>query len=517
MDETKATRIEQIQAGANTRNQNEGKFVSAVTNEQQQTNHKSNDDMPKQNISDALILKDFDAQVHSNSDGKADSNNSTVGCDGSREVTANNIDESLIPSLVNSSFDSTENSLLSPNSHIATGTIIDRTSSDDAQDIGNVLCTKVVCLSSSKLASVTTTALEEDEVEEDNNSTDIRNHHIVTSISDHVKLLTDTTTTGIDVDDRLQGFLNSDETPPMIDIDTLYAEACQKIVTSKEINKRGMDVPLQQQQQLINDEHSESLTESFYSCRDGASASDNMTSDVSFHTALDNQFSSTNISISQSANNIDDFLSCRSGEEPSSHLFDLSSSRIDGLQSEQDSSLQSYHTCRKFNRQGLISILKKGGVDNECTPGKNFRIPLDILIKEGINSSSSIKSMKNNRRNKYLCCTGLIVLTVLTATAGIVLITNQRPRNTNSEGQNEKGYIQNNTITVTTLAPHIVPSHAPTRGPAILTVSTDMLVSIYPSCAPSIQPTTPRHHDNVFLRPTKKKSPRVKVKANNTM
>jgi hypothetical protein len=480
------------------------------------TNHEVTDDIAEPAAAPALVITDAVVDTHSISyvDKVHADDYEVYGISVTEDRHCHN-EDSLVPSLVNSSFDSSENNALSPTSRRDVATkpithtkVIETPDESDIPPCGSTTTTDN--------PMVDTTIILEEKVDDGN---DHSNRPMVANEipSNHILLPNETVPMGLDVDD---GLLTAD-------IDALYAEACHQIATSNDSHQSPSEItsaPLQQQQQqkqLTHEEHSESLTESFYSCRDEASVSDNVNSDVSFHTALDNHCNSTINSVSQSGKNIDDsssqrtitfsdFLSCRSGEEPSSHLYDMSSSRADEL-SEQGSSLRSFHTCRKFNQQGLISILKKGGTDNGYNTEKKFNIPLDILIKEVIESSSYIKSTKWNRRAK-LCW--LLFIALGTAVI-VVLAVKQAHRGTNTKEKSEQGSVQNSTIATLTPAPSMSPSNnIPSPAPSML--NSDFVITFYPSVAPSIRPTTSRHRDNVFLRPTKKKKTNVKVVTTNS-
>ena len=361
-------------------------------------------------------------------------------------------DESTIPSLVNVSFDSIENSILPPTSRNVT--TVDCKNLEETQLVSN-----------------------------------LQSHYVDFSNNDN----------GAVVDTTLRNIRNDNPS-----------------------------IPFKQDFPIIED-HSESFTTSFYSCRDQASVSDYIKSDVSFHTARDNHGSSSAISsernfdenMSQQLNGFSEFLSCRAGEEPSSHLYDLSSSRVDDQISELDgSSLQSYHTCQKFNKQGLVGILKKGGVDNiDCNSGEKINGSLDILIKEVAiteSSSSHDKATKKNQpttQRKYICCIGFIALILLiVVTTGTVATIQKSSRSSEEMTKNETGpSVPNETMVPveSPLAPSIVPTFAPSRTsvvPRTTPSSSTNEIPMASSRTPSIQPTTSRHRDDIFLRPKMKKS-----------
>lgn len=508
-------------------NEQNRRNISSATDDELQTNHETFDDVLEPNLAQEMSDEDLHKPSYSNSLVKGYTENLLNDRSDDMEVIEHITDESPIPSLVNSSFDSTEKNVLPPISHNVAHCKIAYKSLEEIRLNSNIQSSRDVDVSVLDPMSCTTKVVETTKDDRKNccQPTTIANIH-----SDRVVLFDDNVTVETDAAHGLRGFFSSNETSPIADIDTMYAEACNRVLIAKESYNYSDNLTcMPRQQQKTDEEHSESLTGSYFSCRDEPSANDYMNSDLSFHTALYNQGSITSNStpisginnddnMSQHLHGFRDFLSCRSGEEPSSHLFDLSSSRVDDQLSEQDSSLRSYYTCRKFNQQGLISILKKGGTDNDCLPGKKINLPLDILIKEGLESSSYVKSTKKCRqslRNKYFCYAGSFALVIFVIIVGTVLSIKLTSHSINEQATNENGSLANNTSVVTTQAPIVLPTQAPSLSPRIMV--TGNVITMHPSRAPSIQPTSSRHRDNIFLRPPKKRMSTVKVKVNNTL
>ena len=507
MDE--AVIIEQKQADANEPN----RIKCHNATDQQPSKNETLDNMFEPNLAQEVNDDDLHECIHSNSSGKGYAYNFLNDRSDDTEVIERSTEESPLPSLVNSSFDSTENNATPSISHIVAPNTIDCTSLEETRHISNIQSSDTAEIPGFDPPSNSL------KVVQGNNEYSTTCNHlmtIATNLQDDVLLLDGNSTVETEAADGTQGIFSSSS---ITDIDTMYAEACSRVSTAKEYYENAMIVPfVPDQKQKIDEDHSESLSGSYFTCRDEVSVTDNMSFDVSFHTACYNHGSITANPSPVSGKNIDenrsqqlygfhDFLSCRSG--------DLSATRVDDQASEHDSSLLSYYTCRKFNQQGLISILKKGGADNDCNPGKQFNIPLDILINEAIESSSSssvklTKKYQQTFRKKCICYVGLFSLIILVTTVGIVFTIKQNSHSTYQKANNENASVPNNTNTVTTQAPTIYSTQAPSHAPTIMI--TDIVVSMYPSRPPSIQPSTSRHRDNIFLRPPKKKrTPTVKV------
>ena len=283
-------------------NDNGNKNDSNSGTDELRTNHEITNNISEQEVAAALLVEEICKETNSISYDNIITDNYTMNDMEDKEHHRNK--ESPLPTLVNSSFDSSENSVLSSiNRNVATFSI-DSKIADEAPDNAEVLLE-----SSTTNPSSNTTIL----LEEKKDGTEHINRQMVASDThlEHVVLLPDTASTGLDVNDGLQGFLFTEDRLPIVDVDTLFAEACHRIAIAKDFHDPGSDdvsAPLTQQR-IIQEDHSESLTGSFYSCRDEASVNDNMNSDVSFHTALDNHCISTINSMSQSEKIIDDNLS----------------------------------------------------------------------------------------------------------------------------------------------------------------------------------------------------------------
>jgi hypothetical protein len=113
-------------------------------------------------------------------------------------------------------------------------------------------------------------------------------------------------------------------------------------------------------------------TQSFHSCRESISTRGDDQSTASYHTATMH----TATSVTEN-----DFLSCR---EPSSHnnttFMDQDHMSYQNDMNSVDD--DSFHTCRKFNEQGLRSVLSVDAAAAATTPvPARFNIPLDVVTK----------------------------------------------------------------------------------------------------------------------------------------
>jgi hypothetical protein len=259
---------------------------------------------------------------------------------------------------------------------------------------------------------------------------------------------------------------------------------------------------------LIHDksgeEYSESPSTSFYSCRGDLSEQDsfgNKSSIASFHTAIRVGAELSEKDASSERTGLD-FLTCRNCDDTSSHLFDLSSRLDDRSANDLSDSMCTYYTCRKFNEQGLLSILKGGNKTSNTEI--EFEVPLDVVTRGGTQPVSIERKTKPalQIRQKVLLSffvTGVVLLIVLSTTAGILLKTRQMDHKVNVNAPLLNG-------TVSTIVPIGISTEQPSESPMTSTIGNFSELSPYPTVAPLIQSSAP-YNENIFSlrRPPKKK------------
>jgi hypothetical protein len=264
------------------------------------------------------------------------------------------------------------------------------------------------------------------------------------------------------------------------------------------------------------EEYSESPSTSFYSCRGELSEQDscgNKSSIASFHTAIRVGAELSEKDASSERTGLD-FLTCRNCDDTSSHPFDLSSRMDDRSANDLSDSMCTYYTCRKFNEQGLLSILKGGNKTSNMEI--EFEVPLDVVTRGGTQSVSIERKTKPalQTRQKLLLSffvTGIVLLIVLSTTAGILLKTRQMDHKVNVNAQLLNG-------TVSTIVPIGISTEQPSESPMTLTIGNFSELSPYPTAAPLIQSSAP-YDENIFSlrRPPKKKKPKQISKGGDTV
>jgi hypothetical protein len=257
---------------------------------------------------------------------------------------------------------------------------------------------------------------------------------------------------------------------------------------------------------------SESSLLSFYSCREessGIDVGDNVSSIISFHTALNIASASVSERDNISEQFGSDFLTCRSNEDISTHLYDLSSRIDDRSDFDSSNSLQTYYTCPKLNHQGLRSILKNG--DESGNNSKKCDIPLDILTPGKTKSTHKERSLAflqlvQNRKFVYFIGP-LMALVVLGLPISVGLLLRSR-QSSNNVTTNEIYPVVNDTFT--NGIPAVVYSQSPSQAPSTLRSTNFTEATLIPSQSPSIYPTI-SHPGGIFSlrRPPKKKKSNV--------
>jgi hypothetical protein len=230
----------------------------------------------------------------------------------------------------------------------------------------------------------------------------------------------------------------------------------------------------------VNDECSESLSTSYYSCLGESSEngrSENESSNLSFRTAMILGNESMEREIMEKGSTYirseSDFLTCREHDESSSQIFDITSHMDDQSTNDLSHSFCSYYTCAN-----ILSV---------------------VATKEGVSTNTGAVE-ENQRKNRPMHWPNLVVgvtfLIVLPLAAGVFFTIRRK----DPEAYVPK--IQNET---NGNAFREIRSDAPSESPLVLRTGNFSELSQYPSASP----TKPMDRNIFLLRgpPKKKKKP----------
>jgi hypothetical protein len=184
-----------------------------------------------------------------------------------------------------------------------------------------------------------------------------------------------------------------------------------------------------------------------------------------------------------------DFLSCREGSDQFSTWSCFADARsFASLQSHRDSDCDSFYTCRRFNDQGLRSVL---AAPTSVNPEQAFNIPLHVLTQTIQNAAH--RKQKEDFRNKFIWRPVKVMscLAVLAAVLGstIVLSRGKQTTETTSPSPALSEHLVSTPSTVPSMAASIT-SLTPTR------MSPSTIKGFVPTGAPWVD------HDPWTLSPT---------------
>lgn len=264
-------------------------------------------------------------------------------------------------------------------------------------------------------------------------------------------------------------------------------------------------------------------SDSFLSCReessDHAMSDDDRSSNASFHTALHSEAAASQEDASSDFN-VEDFMTCQDRNDLS-YQQDLSS-----MHSDDDTS---FHSCRRFNEQGLRSVLAVPTYKS-ADPDARFNIPLHVVAKGIKDFSSSSSSKQQNRRKEehrrrriwLPLVIALVVLLICATVAGVLLALsrkkghdedNKTAQTFPAEGDTEVQILVTKAPAgggIRGVSPSAAPSESPSLQNLVFETGNFTQVTEFPTAAPTANASEPRN--NTYILPSATPAPKKKPK-----